>query len=193
MNIGILNIQGDVFEHYSMIKKLSKKFNINPITVNNAKTLSNLDGLIIPGGESTVIYKFLLQNDIYDRITEMANEGMGIMGTCAGAIILAKNTNDDRVKEMNLINMDIKRNAYGRQINSFIQKIEIKNVGNFDAVFIRAPEIENVHDADILAEYNNNPVIVKNNKRNKNIIAMTFHPELTGNTKVHEFFINNLK
>ena len=98
MNIGILNIQGDVFEHYSMIKKLSKKFNINPITVNNAKTLSNLDGLIIPGGESTVIYKFLLQNDIYDRITEMANEGMGIMGTCAGAIILAKNTNDDRVK-----------------------------------------------------------------------------------------------
>ena len=69
----------------------------------------------------------------------------------------------------------------------------IKNIGNFDAVFIRAPEIENVRDADVLAEYNNNPVVVKNNKKNKNVIAMTFHPELTGNTKIHEFFINNLK
>ena len=187
MNIGILNIQGDVSEHYLMIKKLSKKLNVNPVAVNNKNTLANLEGLIIPGGESTVIFKFIIQNDIYDRIIEMANEGMGIMGTCAGAIILSKNTNDTRVNGMNLINMGIKRNAYGRQINSFIQNIEIKNIGNFDAVFIRAPEIENVRDADVLAEYNNNPVVVKNNKKNKNVIAMTFHPELTGNTKIHEF------
>lgn len=185
MNIGILNIQGDVSEHYNFIKKLGKKYNVSPLMVKNNDDLDNICGLIIPGGESTVIYNFLIKNNMYDHIINMNKNGLYIMGTCAGAIILSENTSDERVKGMNLINIKIKRNAYGRQINSFIENINIKDMGNFNAVFIRAPEIEEYKNSELLSEYNNKPVFV----RNKNVFALTFHPELTGNPKIHEYFI----
>jgi len=188
MNIGILNIQGDVSEHYNFIKKLSRKYKVSPLLVKNNNDLDNISGLIIPGGESTVIYNILMKNDMYNHIINLNKNGLNIMGTCAGAIILSRNTSDSRVKGMDLIDITIKRNAYGSQINSFIENINIKSLGNFNAVFIRAPEIEKYGNVNLLSEYNNKAIFV----RNKNVFALTFHPELTGNTKIHEYFIKNI-
>ena len=188
MNIGILNIQGDVSEHYDFIKKLGKKYGVSPLLVKNNNDLNNVSGLIIPGGESTVIYNILVKNNMYDNIINLNKNGLYIMGTCAGAIILSEDTSDIRVKGMGLIDIKIKRNAYGRQINSFIENIYIKHIGNFSAVFIRAPEIEEYKNSELLSEYNNKPVFV----RNKNVFALTFHPELTEDPSIHEYFIKNI-
>lgn len=188
MKIGILNIQGDVSEHSQMIRKLPEKHHAVPVNVKNVQDLEGLSGLIIPGGESTVIYMLLKKFGMYDKIIEMAHNGLHIMGTCAGAILLSRDTGDTRVKGMNLIDISIKRNAYGRQINSFIDEIDISGIGKFAAVFIRAPEIESIGNSQLLASLDGKPVFVKEG----NIIAMTFHPELTGNKKIHEFFVSGI-
>ena len=192
MNIGILNIQGDVQEHFDMIKSLKRKYNVSPVKVNSVNDLENIDGLIIPGGESTVIYKFLIKNNLYDKIKSMAlNNDLAVMGTCAGAIILSKDTGDDRVTGMGLLDITIKRNAYGRQVDSFIKEVQINGMGAFNAVFIRAPEIEVPGNVNILSELNNKPVFVMD--KNLDIMALTFHPELTGDPRIHEYFINTIK
>ncbi|KQB34286.1 pyridoxal 5'-phosphate synthase glutaminase subunit PdxT [Acidiplasma cupricumulans] len=192
MNIGILNIQGDVQEHFDMIKSLKRKYNVSPVKVNSVNDLENIDGLIIPGGESTVIYKFLIKNNLYDKIKSMAlNNDLAVMGTCAGAIILSKDTGDDRVTGMGLLDITIKRNAYGRQVDSFIKEVQINGMGAFNAVFIRAPEIEVPGNVNILAELNNRAVFVTD--KNLDIMALTFHPELTGDPRIHEYFISKIK
>jgi 5'-phosphate synthase pdxT subunit len=189
MKIGILNIQGDVSEHFDMIKKLPKKYSAIPVNVKDANGLDGLDGLIIPGGESTVIYMLLKRSGMYDKIIQMAGSGMHIMGTCAGAILLSRDTGDDRVKGMGLMDIAIKRNAYGRQVNSFIKEIDIPSIGKFNAVFIRAPEIESAGNAKVLSSLDGKPVFALEG----NVMAMTFHPELTGNPKIHEFFVSSIK
>ncbi|KJE48704.1 MULTISPECIES: pyridoxal 5'-phosphate synthase glutaminase subunit PdxT [Acidiplasma] len=192
MNIGILNIQGDVQEHFDMIKSLKRKYNVSPVKVNSVNDLENIDGLIIPGGESTVIYKFLIKNNLYDKIKSMAlNNDLAVMGTCAGAIILSKDTGDDRVTGMGLLDITIKRNAYGRQVDSFIKEVQINGMGAFNAVFIRAPEIEVPGNVNILSELNNRAVFVTD--KNLDIMALTFHPELTGDPRIHEYFISKIK
>ncbi|MFG1390733.1 pyridoxal 5'-phosphate synthase glutaminase subunit PdxT [Acidiplasma aeolicum] len=192
MNIGILNIQGDVQEHFDMIKSLKRKYNVSPVKVNSVNDLENIDGLIIPGGESTVIYKFLIKNNLYDKIKSMAlNNDLAVMGTCAGAIILSTDTGDDRVTGMGLLDITIKRNAYGRQVDSFIKEVQINGMGAFNAVFIRAPEIEVPGNVNILAELNNRAVFVTD--KNLDIMALTFHPELTGDPRIHEYFISKIK
>ncbi|WP_287960194.1 pyridoxal 5'-phosphate synthase glutaminase subunit PdxT [Acidiplasma sp.] len=192
MNIGILNIQGDVQEHFDMIKSLKRKYNVSPVKVNSVNDLENIDGLIIPGGESTVIYKFLIKNNLYDKIKSMAlNNDLAVMGTCAGAIILSKDTGDDRVTGMGLLDITIKRNAYGRQVDSFIKEVQINGMGAFNAVFIRAPEIEVPGNVNILSELNNKAVFVTD--KNLDIMALTFHPELTGDPRIHEYFISKIK
>lgn len=188
MKIGILDIQGDVSEHFQMIKRLPEKYHAVPIMVKTLNDLAGISGLIIPGGESTVIYMLLKKSGMYEKIVEMAHSGLHIMGTCAGAILVSRDTGDKQVEGMNLIDISIKRNAYGRQINSFIQKINISGIGNFDAVFIRAPEIESTGNSEVLGLESGKPVIV----REGNIMALTFHPELTGNTGVHELFVSGI-
>jgi 5'-phosphate synthase pdxT subunit len=188
MKIGILDIQGDVSEHFQMIKQLPEKYRAVPVKVKTLKDLDGLSGLIIPGGESTVIYMLLKRSGMYEKIIELAHSGLHIMGTCAGAILVSSDTGDKRVAGMNLIDISIRRNAYGRQINSFIEKINISGIGNFDAVFIRAPEIELTGTSQILASEKGKPVFVEKD----NIMALTFHPELTGNTGVHELFVSRI-
>ncbi|WP_337860835.1 pyridoxal 5'-phosphate synthase glutaminase subunit PdxT, partial [Ferroplasma sp.] len=158
MKIGILNIQGDVSEHFAMIRKLPKKYGAVPVNVKTINDLDGLSGLIIPGGESTVIYMLLKRSGMYDKIIEMANSGLHIMGTCAGAILISKDTGDERVHGMGIMDITIQRNAYGRQINSFIKQIDINGIGNFNAVFIRAPEIEFTGKAQVLSSLGNKPV-----------------------------------
>ncbi|MDP8011800.1 MAG: pyridoxal 5'-phosphate synthase glutaminase subunit PdxT [Thermoplasmata archaeon] len=190
INIGILNIQGDVKEHYLMVINAFKSLKIDgkAILVKNKEDLSNLNGLIIPGGESTTISKFIKKNDLFDKIKNSALDNeLGIMGTCAGAIVISKDTGDSRVDPLKLIGIKIKRNAYGRQYSSFQANLEIKGLtSTFSAIFIRAPVIESVeNNVDILSKYKNDIVFVAKGK----ILALTFHPELTNDNRIHKMFI----
>ena len=186
MKIGILGIQGDVYEHYASIKSLKAKYDVDAIIIRSPEEIDVIDGLIIPGGESTTITKFLSR--YINKIEENVKNGMKVMGTCAGAIILSRDTGDSRVNGTGIINIKIQRNAYGRQIDSFIKEIDIKNIGRFNAVFIRAPVIDDPGDSVVLGTYNEKPVIVEN----ENALAMTFHPELTNDKRVHEYFLRKV-
>ncbi|KAA8922031.1 pyridoxal 5'-phosphate synthase glutaminase subunit PdxT [Thermoplasma sp.] len=187
MNIGVLGFQGDVQEHIDMLKRISRRVrDLKAVHIRRASDLDSVNGLIIPGGESTTIYKLSVEYGLYSRIMERSSEGMPIMATCAGLILVSKNTNDDRVKGMGLLDVTIRRNAYGRQVMSFETDIDINGIGNFPAVFIRAPVIEDPGRSEVLGTLDGRPVIVRQN----NVLGMTFHPELTGDTRVHEYFVN---
>lgn len=187
MIIGIVGFQGDVSEHSDMLEMLSKKkgLDIEVRLIRKEEDLNGIQGLIIPGGESTTIFKLLKQYSIYDKVKERIKEGLPVMGTCAGIIILSKKTNDERVGGMGVLDVSISRNAYGRQIDSFIDDIDIEGIGKFTAVFIRAPVIESSGEVEVLAEYRGKAVMVRSGK----IMGLTFHPELTKDYRIHEMFI----
>ena len=190
MKIGVLGYQGDVEEHISTINSMSKPGRkVSGMRVTKRSEIDICDGLIIPGGESTTIYKLILEYGLYDYIKEKAVEGFPVMGTCAGLIIISSETGDDRVVGMNIIDVSIRRNAYGRQINSFIKNIDIKGIGTFPAVFIRAPVIESTGTAEVLSYDDGKPVMV----RKGNVLGITFHPELTGKTNIHEYFLHMIE
>ncbi len=189
INAGVLNIQGDVDEHVYMLKKLYAEMKIDGEIrkVKSKDDLKNLDALIIPGGESTTIQRLLKSTGMFDVVRERALNGeLGVMGTCAGAILVSKDTGDSRVTPLGLIDIKVKRNAYGRQYSSFQVDVEIKGLDKpFPAVFIRAPVIESVGiGVEILSMYNNDIIFVAKDK----IFALTFHPELTNDTRIHRMF-----
>ncbi len=187
MKIGVVGFQGDVQEHIDILKKIRLRIkDLEIVNVKRKSDVSAVDSIIIPGGESTAIYKLIKEYGIYDSIVEKARAGMPVMATCAGLIITAKDTGDERVNGMGLLDITVKRNAYGRQVDSFETDLEIKGIGKFPGIFIRAPEIEDAGKSEILATFNGKPVIV----REGNVIGMTFHPELTADTRIHEFFIS---
>ncbi len=184
--IGILNLQGDVSEHFEAMKKAAYDIdkNINVLKVKTSEEVSKCDGIIISGGESTVIGKLMEKTGIKKVIVD---QNIPVMGTCAGMVLLAKKT-DYEQPLLGLIDMEVKRNAFGRQKVSFEDDIEIFGK-KFKGVFIRAPYIEKVgKSAEILSKYNNKIVAVKSGKN----IATAFHPELTGDTTIHEYFIKEV-
>lgn len=186
INIGILNLQGDVLEHFEITKKTLENMNTkaNVFKVKTALEVSKCDGIIISGGESTVIGKLMEKNGIKNIII---NQKMPILGTCAGMVLLAKKT-DYKQSLLGLIDMEVKRNAFGRQKVSFEDEIEIFGE-KFKGVFIRAPYIENVgNNVDVLSKYNEKIIAVKSGR----YIATAFHPELTGDTKIHKYFIKEV-
>lgn len=187
MNIGIVGYQGDVSEHVEILYKLSKQYkrDIDPVLVRDKKALTYISGLIIPGGESTTIFQLLKEFDLFNAIKVLAQHRLYVMGTCAGLILISKDDPLSRVRGMGLLDVKIKRNAYGRQINSFSETIDIDGIGKFKAVFIRAPIIEEVGDVITMGKYKDVPVIV----RSERFLGLTFHPELTGDTRIHEYFI----
>lgn len=187
LTIGIIGFQGDVSEHAELLKKAANKLG-QEVTVKEIRSraqLDSVDAIIIPGGESTTMYKLLKLYSMYDRIRELAENGLPVMGTCAGLILIASKTNDERVTGMELLDIEVERNAYGRQIDSFMDDIEIKGIGKYKAIFIRAPIIALPGNAEVLAEHHGKPVMVKKGK----VLGLTFHPELTKDTRVHEYFI----
>lgn len=188
MIIGIVGFQGDVSEHYEILDRLAReeKINIETRLIRKKEELEGVDGLIIPGGESTTIYKLLKQYSIYDLIKKKIDGGLPVMGTCAGIIILSRDTGDDKVEGMGALDIKVNRNAYGRQIDSFIEEVDIRGVGKFKAVFIRAPVIEAVGNVEVLSELDGKPVMV----RDGNILGITFHPELTQDIRIHKLFVN---
>ena len=185
MKIGILALQGDIQEHKTILKKLK----VDVVEVRKKEDLKGVDGLIIPGGESTTIGKLMVDYGLDKEIIEKAKSGMGIYGTCAGAILLSKNIKHSTQPRLGLMDIVIERNAYGRQLESFEAVLDIKKIGKFHGVFIRAPIIESCKDAEVLASYNNHPVFLVH----QHIMITTFHPELTDDARIHKFFIELLK
>lgn len=187
MIIGVLAIQGAYQEHIETLNKI-KEYTIESKLVKTKQDFNNLDALIIPGGESTVLSKFIVKWNLFDTILEFT-KNKPVFGTCAGAILLSKNG------LLKVTDIELERNAYGSQINSFMSINYIKNIGNFNCIFIRAPKIINTDyleenstnlNIDILSKNNNNIILIKQN----NILLCTFHPELE-NSIIHEYFINN--
>ncbi len=183
MNIGVLALQGAFAEHEQMLSKLG----VSSFEIRQEKDLKeDFDGLIIPGGESTVQGKLLRELNLFDKIKALIDGGLPVFGTCAGLLLLAKEIeNDERV---HLATMDITavRNAYGRQLGSFYIEGEFKGIGKIPMTFIRAPYIGAVReDTEILAETNGHITAA----RQKNQLVTAFHPELNEDLSVHKFFL----
>ena len=186
MKIGILALQGDFREHAEAVKKLGAE----AVLVKLPEDLNEVHALIMPGGESTTIGMLMERHKLGVEIKKKHKEGMPIYGTCAGAIILAKEIIGSKQPKLNLADISIKRNDYGRQIDSFEAELEISGIGNFKGIFIRSPVIKKIHNgAEILAEYNKSPVMVKHDS----ILITTFHPELTDDLRVHKYFLEMAK
>ena len=187
-------VQGAVSEHVEALNKVMEelKINGNVVYVRNVKDLDDIYGLVIPGGESTTINRLMLTTGMYEKIIELAKKGLPILGTCAGTILLAKE-GDEQVKQtntklLNLMDMKILRNAYGRQVDSFETDVNIPEIGSkpFRAVFIRAPTIEKVwDDTKAWAKYQDTIIGAKKG----NMLALTFHPELSDDLRIHNYFI----
>ena len=192
MKIGVLALQGAFAEHIKMLEKLGiesfeirKKFDLS-----NAVNNNDVDGLIIPGGESTVIGKLLYDLDLFDDIKKLVLKGLPVFGTCAGLILLAKEIENDNRTYLGAMDIKVRRNAYGRQLGSFFTESEFKGLGVVPMTFIRAPYISSVgKKVEILSEVDGNVVAAKEN----NILVTSYHPELNDNLKVHEFFIEMCK
>ncbi|MDP6561417.1 MAG: pyridoxal 5'-phosphate synthase glutaminase subunit PdxT [Candidatus Peribacteraceae bacterium] len=178
ITIGVLALQGDFAEHKAMLAALK----IRSIEIRSTKDLEGCDALIIPGGESTVMMKLLKETGLDQSIIDRVRSGMSIFGTCAGAIVLS----DSHLK---LMDISVERNAYGSQLQSFSDQIDIKNIGSIEATFIRAPIITHVgQNVSILATHNDHPVLVQQG----NIVASTFHPEVRSEMAIHQLFVGCL-
>jgi len=183
--IGVLAIQGAFREHRRALERLGADVR----EVRSKEDLEGLQGLIIPGGESTAIGKQLEINGFGEKIKDMAAEGFPVFGTCAGMILLSKDIDQSKQYSLGLMDTSVKRNAFGRQVASFEADIPVKGLegGDLRAVFIRAPYIlESGPHVDILGEYAGKVVLVKQGK----VLASAFHPELTDDTRVHQYFLD---
>ena len=192
MKIGVLALQGAFAEHRKMLKKLGiESFEIRKKSdLSDAVNNNDIDGLIIPGGESTVIGKLLYDLDLFDDIKKLILEGLPVFGTCAGLILLAKEIENDSRTYLGAMDIKVRRNAYGRQLGSFFTESEFKGVGVIPMTFIRAPYISSVgKNVEILSEVDGNVVAAKEN----NILVTSYHPELNDDLKVHKFFAEMCK
>ncbi len=183
MKIGILAIQGDFQAHAAMFNKLG----VDTVEVRTVSDMDGCNGLVLPGGESTTQLQFLQEEGLYDAIRNFSGKGGAIFGTCAGAILLATKVKNPTQDSLKLLNMTVLRNGYGRQLASdvFFGLTTLKN-DPLEMVFIRGPIIEKVGPGiSVLAEHDGKPTLVQNG----HILAATFHPELTGDTTVHEHFL----
>lgn len=187
MNIGILAVQGAFIEHEQILQKLG----IQSMEIRCREDLKKpFDGLIIPGGESTVQGKLLKELEMFDTIKEMIEDGMPVFGTCAGLILLAKSLENDSRTHLGTMDITAVRNAYGRQLGSFYTEEDFADVGKIPMTFIRAPYIKSVgKDVEILAKADGNIVAA----RQGNQLVTAFHPELNSDTRVHSYFIDMIK
>ena len=186
MKIGVLASQGAFAEHLAVLRQLE----VEAVPVRLPRELKGLDGLIIPGGESTSIGKLMLGDDLADRIKNLAEDGLPVFGTCAGMILLANDASDSSVPSLGLLKVRVKRNAFGRQRDSFETSLSIPVLGDnpFPGVFIRAPIIEQANSGvEILARLTDGTIVAV---RQENIVASAFHPELTDDLRFHQYFLN---
>ena len=195
MKIAIISLQGAFVEHAEILKKASSELNIKCgiILARTKKDLKGAQGIIIPGGESTTINKLLTETGMGKAIIELAKRDIPVLATCAG-MILVSDTGDVQCKKtgklLALIDMEVNRNAFGTQKQSFEVEIDLKGIGRMNAVFIRAPAVTRINDpgAEILAKTGGKIVAVGKG----NVLALAFHPELTDDTKVHRYFLEKV-
>ena len=196
LTIGVLAIQGDVLENVLSVKSAIDALDIDG-TVTSVKTpdeISKVDGLIIPGGESTTIGQLSITNGSLNVLKEKIEQGMPVLGICAGMIMLSKTVQDKVVGKieqplLDILDIKLERNSFGRQRESFESDISLNSIGipSFNGVFIRAPSISDVgSDVEVLSKFNEKIVAVKKN----NVIGVAFHPELTTDISLHKYFVN---
>lgn len=186
MKVGVLAVQGAFAEHIKILESLG----VTCVELRDKKDLEqDYQGLVLPGGESTVQGKLLRELDMFQTLQEQIQKGLPVLATCAGLILLAKELSNDSRSYFQTLPVKVKRNAYGRQLGSFVYEGPIKHIGNFPMRFIRAPYIESYEaNVEILATYEGHIVGVQFEKQ----IGLAFHPEITTNTKVHEWFLSNI-
>jgi len=186
MKVGVLASQGAFAEHIAILHQLK----VETVPVRLSRELVGLDGLIIPGGESTAISKLMLSYDLVNEIRNLARSGLPIFGTCAGMILLAKKTSDLGVEPLEVMDITVRRNAFGRQRDSFETELSIPVLGEkpFPGVFIRAPIIEQANSGvEILARLADGTSVAARQGR---LLASAFHPELTDDLRFHQYFLD---
>ena len=183
MNIGILAIQGDYEAHAKMLDRIGVAYTY----VRRPEDLKGVSGVILPGGESTTHLKVMTEEGLFDALKQFASDGGAFFGTCAGTILLAREVHGPSQESLALLDVSVLRNGYGRQLASDVHLGQTKiGAAPVEMVFIRAPIIESVgKGVEVLAEDAGHPVLVRQGK----ILASTFHPELTGDPSVHEYFL----
>ncbi len=189
MKIGVLALQGAFIEHLHVLRKLG----VDVVEVRTAAELAGLDGLIIPGGESTTILKLARHYHMIIPLQEMAKKGVPVMGTCAGMVLLASKVTESDMGTLGLMDIEVRRNASGRQVDSFETELAIPGIGTepFHAVFIRAPYIEHLGSGiEALAHLDDGTVVAV---RKDNLLALAFHPELGHDDRLHEYFIEMIR
>lgn len=195
VSIGVVGIQGAVSEHESIMRRVLKTADIpgEIFVIKNSDDIKKIDALILPGGESTTISKILCKTGLHDTISKrIENDSLPVMGTCAGCVLLASELIDKKKEDVKLfhaINMQVERNAFGRQRESFEENINIDRFTEpYNAVFIRAPIIKKTWgNAKVLSKIDKKIIVMA---REDNILALSFHPELTNDLRVHRYFLD---
>ncbi len=187
LKIGVFALQGAFIEHERALLSLGAE-------VKEIRLFSDfsddLDGVILPGGESTVQGKLLREGGFLEPLKKRIEEGLPVYGTCAGMILLANKLSNDGNVYLGTLDATVRRNAYGRQLGSFAEELDFKGVGKFPAVFIRAPFVESAgKNVEILAEHKGKIVAV----RQGHMLATAFHPELTGDLRIHAYFLDMIR
>ncbi len=187
--VGVLSLQGGFAKHIEILRLCGHQV----ISVRNEADLAQCDGLILPGGESTTIAMLIKRRGLDGPLNEFIKSGKAVFGTCAGMILLSHKVDGRNELHFSAIDMEIERNSYGSQVDSFEAALDItiqgKKIAAFPAVFIRAPRITALGDGvQALASFNGDPVMVQSG----NIIATSFHPELTADRRIHEYFIEQM-
>jgi pyridoxal 5'-phosphate synthase pdxT subunit len=185
VKIGVLALQGDVREHARALHEAGA----TPVPVKAPADLASVDALVVPGGESTTIGKLLDRFGLLPPVIERAHSGMPLFGTCAGMILMAKEITGPELAphRLNLMDIAVRRNAYGRQVDSFEADLDVEGLDvPLTAAFIRAPVVEGVGDCvEVLARWDEQPVLVRQDR----LLAASFHPEITGDSRLHELFV----
>ena len=188
--VGVLSLQGDFAAHGAALERAGAE----PVYVREPAQLDEIDGLILPGGESTTMLKLLHYENLYDAVAGFGKR-KPVFGTCAGAILMAREVRNPLQESFGIVDMVVERNAYGRQLDSRVVELDSPEIekrtspGKLEAVFIRAPIIRELSQATkVLAEYEGDPVLIENGPH----LVATFHPELTKDDRVHRLFLEKL-
>ncbi|MBT8218011.1 MAG: pyridoxal 5'-phosphate synthase glutaminase subunit PdxT [Acidimicrobiia bacterium] len=185
MRVGVLALQGDFREHAGLLTRMGH----TPVLIRRTEELDGIDALVIPGGESTTIGKLADRYGLLEPLRAVIGNGLPTLGTCAGLIFLAAGTTGPTQVQLGVLDVVVERNAFGRQVDSFESELDVAGFAEpLHAVFIRAPIVEKVGgDVEVLAAVDGDPVMV----RQGHIVATSFHPELLGETRVHELMLGS--
>ena len=189
MKIGVLAVQGDFEAHLKILESLG----VDSVLVRRPEELEGLDGLVLPGGESGAHLRIMKENGLFDALRQFHRSGGAVYGTCAGLILAAKNVTGPSQDSLGLIDIDVERNGYGRQIDSFERDVNgssaLTNGKPFRMVFIRAPRIRRVGPGvKVLLENEGEPVAAREGR----VLVTSFHPELSGDERVHRYFVESV-